>query len=206
MPFPAASIEMKGLQLERGGQVLFEQPVSGTFVPGVLNILTGLNGSGKTSLLDIIAFRTNAPQSDVIHWNGCAKATEVAYLPQQLWDVFDIRISHLLMLARAHRDSDRSDPPGTLVEVLAHTDKELGALSGGQRQLLLFWLVSTQTQRFYVYDEPLRNLDKIAGQYVIDAIEKQVRAGVLVVLSEHSLVNHWSVPCNRLVLTKHGSS
>ncbi len=195
------SIKLERLQLERAGRGLFPEPLSTHFATGVLNILTGPNGSGKTTLLDIIALRTKPPDGRIVHRAGHVHATDIAYLPQQLWDVLDIRIADLLVLAVGPNCSCPTGVPEPLIEALARPKKDLGALSGGQRQILLFWLVSSQSKRIYVYDEPLRHLDDIANRYVVSRIEDQVKRGMLVVLSEHSAEKHWSVACDRVALT-----
>lgn len=200
------SVEVNGLQLQRAGRSLFAEPVSARFTSGVLNILTGPNGSGKTTLLDIISDRAKQPTGPIIRRAGHRCAIDIAYLPQQLWDVLDVRIADLLVLAVGHRCSCPMGAPEPLIEALAKPKKDLGALSGGQRQLLLFWLVSSQPKRIYIYDEPLRHLDAVANRYVIGVIEHQVRQGRLVVVSEYSKETQWSVGCDRLALTTHAEA
>jgi len=194
------SVELHNVQLQRAGQVLSLEPFSKRFGTGVLNILTGPNGSGKSTLLDIIAFRKEPPVGSIIRPAGYVYATDVAYLPQQLRDILDVRIADLLVLALGRRCSLPTGAPEALLDALANPKKELGELSGGQLQLLLFWLVSLQSKRVYIYDEPLRHLDPFANKYVVKIIEDQVKHGMLIVLSEHSLETHWSVACDRVAL------
>jgi ABC-2 type transport system ATP-binding protein len=197
----AVSVEFENVEVPRGPRAPCSTPVSGHFGPGVLNILTGANGSGKSTLLDVVALRARRSTLARITWAGCTDATDIAYLPQQLWDVLDIRVRDLLALAFRRCDRDLKDAPPALKEALAEPRKELGALSGGQRQLLLFWLVASQSKRVYIYDEPLRHLDTVATRYVVGMIERQVQSGLLIVVSEHSSENHWSVPCDRVILS-----
>jgi ABC-type Mn2+/Zn2+ transport system ATPase subunit len=172
-----------------------------TCAVGSLNVLSGPNGTGKTSLLDVIALRADLPPGSLIKRIGHAKAEEIAYLPQQLWDILDIRIFDLLLLALGTRTVPGSCPE-TLQPIFLKRSKELGSLSGGQRQLLLFWLVFLQAKPVYVYDEPFRYLDKIAVNYVSHAIESQVVQGKLVIISEHCADTQWKVPCNYLMLER----
>ena len=193
-------IEIETLQIERGGRALFCNPITTSFKPGALNILTGPNGSGKTSLLDIVALRAAPPQSAMIRRTGHSVATEIAYLPQQLCDALDVRVHELVALATGFRALAKIHEPPPTVKAISCKKGVLEALSGGQRQLLLFWLVSCQSQRFFVYDEPLRHLDSDTSKYVIQVIENQVRTGLLVLLSEHSHNSRWDVRCNCIEL------
>lgn len=194
------SVDFENVEVPRGPRASCSTPLSGRFVPRVLNILTGPNGSGKSTLLDVVALRAPPSSRARIRWVGCATAVDIAYLPQQLWDVLDIRVRDLLGLALGRCHLGPTDAPAALTESLAESRKELGALSGGQRQLLLFWLVASQSKRVYIYDEPLRHLDAMASRYVVGMIERQVQNGLLIVVSEHTSENHWSVPCDRVIL------
>jgi len=193
-------VELEDLQLQRGGRPLFHMPVSARFAPGVLSIVAGPNGSGKSSLLDIIALRSAPPNAAMIRCAHQIQSTDVAYLPQQLWDVFDIRISDLVALAMGRDCRAPVNAPEPLLDALANQKKDLGALSDGQRQLLLFWLVFSQAKYFFVYDEPLQHLDNVAAEYVFNGIEQQVRQGMLVVISEHSSETRWDIACQRIRL------
>jgi len=200
MPSAAISVEINQLQLRRGHQRLFAQSISERFCSGVLNLLTGPNGSGKTTLLDVISYRAPTPSGAGVHWSTRIEATDIAYLPQQLWDVLDIRIADLLALAIGFGCPRTIEQPALLQNVLARRSKELAALSGGQRQLLLFWLVSSQQRRIFIYDEPVRYLDPISGRYVMEMIENQVNKGMFVVVTDHSQETQWRVPCHCVAL------
>jgi ABC-type multidrug transport system ATPase subunit len=197
------SIEFVDIQLRRGNRTLFTKPLTMRSRSGHINILAGPNGSGKSSMMDIIALRAAAPSGAIIHRVGHSKGEDIAYLPQQFWDVLDIRIDDLLQLAAPLQ---QRHIPTQLHSSLSRARKELGQLSGGQRQLLLFWLVSSQPLSIYVYDEPFRHLDNSARVYVTNAIETQIADGKLVFLSEHSPSTHWSFPCNRLMIGTAGTA
>ncbi|HEX9390004.1 MAG TPA: cytochrome c biogenesis heme-transporting ATPase CcmA [Usitatibacteraceae bacterium] len=61
---------VRGLALERGGRALFTG-LSFSVAPGNGLVLRGANGSGKTSLLRILAGLTRADAGEVV-WNGKA--------------------------------------------------------------------------------------------------------------------------------------
>lgn len=168
---------------------------------GALNIIIGDNGSGKTTLLDVLALRKSVPKGITFRHPGYAQPTDVAYLPQQFWHIADIKVADLLKLAGGERPCDRGGSPSTLSDVLAEPKKELGQLSGGQLQILLFTLVSMQRKKIFIYDEPFGHLDAYAVTYVRTVIERQVNSGFLVILSELREENRWTVACNPVRLT-----
>jgi ABC-2 type transport system ATP-binding protein len=194
------SVELSNVQLTRGTRALFQKPLEIQLVSGMLNILVGENGSGKTSLLDIIAMRVQAPNDAQVKRTGHSKSTEIAYLPQQLWDVLDIRVIELLSLSASAGSCAGLDVASGLTGIPRFSRRVLGRLSGGQRQLLLFDIVSSQKLAVFVYDEPFRHLDPNAAELVVRKLEAQVTRGDLVVLSEHSVQDRWGVGCNRIEL------
>jgi ABC-type multidrug transport system ATPase subunit len=198
MNFIAPCVSVRALRLVQAGKALNPEPISVDFTPKTLNILSGPNGSGKTTLLDILALRTKQPPG--LTRSGHSAAEEIAYLPQQFWDVYDIRVADLLSLAMRRGYSVQCEGPRPLTDALSRPRRELGALSSGQRQVLLFWLVSSQKKQIYIYDEPLRHLDMTSRSYVIDTIETQVKRGMLVILSEHACDTSWHIPCDSIRL------
>lgn len=168
---------------------------------GALNIIIGDNGSGKTTLLDVLALRKSAPKDIMFRRGGYLQPTDVAYLPQQFWHIADIKVADLLKLAGGERPCYSGGRPSTLGDVLTEPQKELGQLSGGQLQILLFALVSMQRRKVFIYDEPFGHLDAYAVTYVRRVIERQVNDGFLVILSELHEDNRWTVACNSVRLT-----
>jgi len=196
----AKSVELFNVQMRRGAQCLFSAPLNVRMTSGRLNILVGKNGSGKSSLLDIVTMRVRLPDGAREQRVGHSQSIEIAYLPQQLWDVFDIRVEDIAALAcKGARDCDFAGRSEFKV-LKSRSRMDLGELSGGQRQLFLFGLVSSQKKGVFVYDEPFRHLDEDATGCVTKIIESQVLRGDLVIVSEHSWIARWKVECSRIEL------
>ena len=191
------SVDVSNLQLNNGGQPLFPAPLAIHCDRRFLNIVVGKNGTGKSRILDILSLRKENPASAVVRRIGYENSTDVAYLPQMFFDVFDIRVKDIVRLAASRWSSSVSFTQPNILGFPISSNVELGALSGGQRQLLLFWLVSMQPLRVHIYDEPFRHLDGEASAYVRSTIEGQVKMEKLVIISEHSAHTAWKVPCNR---------
>jgi ABC-type Mn2+/Zn2+ transport system ATPase subunit len=171
----------------------------------MLNVIAGANGTGKTTLLDMLARRVEAIGGCSVSRCGHSRSTEIAYLPQTLTNVLDIKVGHLRDLAFRGHSAALPKPdkiPDEIKEVLKRPNCELGEFSGGQQQILLFWLVVSQPLHVFVYDEPLRHLDTHATKYATDVIEQQVRSGELVILSDHSDGSRWRIQSRLVTLIR----
>ena len=192
-------IELEGFQLLLGGQQLLAEPLDAVFETNSLNLIRGENGSGKTTLLDLLALRSGPNAGCTILRNGHSRAEEIAYLPQRCSFIHDIRVRQLLDLA-FRRGRTRSDCLENRAKTLTDSKREVGELSGGEQQLLLFWLIASQPVHIFVYDEPIRHLDNDVARLVIEAVEQQVLRGDLVILSDHSGNTPWGVNTQHISL------
>jgi ABC-type Mn2+/Zn2+ transport system ATPase subunit len=176
----APTIRLHELHLRVGEVELCSGPLSVEFLPGALHLITGPNGCGKTTLLDVISMRQVVSNSHLVMRTGHSRPTDIAYLPQRINDVGDVRIADLLRLG-CKRAKEACLPawatkPGR---------KRVGEVSGGQQQLLWFLLVSQQPLAVHVYDEPLQNLDVNSRGEVKARIAQLVNSGTLVIAAEH---------------------
>lgn len=196
----ALEIDVRNLQfIGRGETPLLPTALSFKCAPGRLVVLTGGNGTGKTTILDVLTLRKAAPAGSHIGRRGHTSASDIAYLPQILTDVLDICIGDLAGLAGRQLRSPHHLPLD-LGKTLAEPKREIGTLSGGQRQLFLFWLVAQQRRRIFVYDEPFRHMDATARRQTQFIVEKQVRSGNIVILTDHTAKLCWRVECMQISL------
>lgn len=200
------TIELKGFQILRGQEPLLVEPLSASFRPATLNLITGGNGSGKTTLLDLLALRTRQRPGCTVARRGHSRAQEIAYLPQRYSFLLDIRVRHLINLAVRHGGLIGQAPVAIRAKISETPQCEVGELSGGEQQMLLFWLVSSQPVHIFIYDEPLRHLDNDAARHTTELIEQQVLRGDLVIVSDHSDVSHWRLSPRRVSLILKESS
>ena len=200
------TIELTGFQIIRGQEHLLTEPLAANFRPAALNLITGENGSGKTTLLDLLALRAREHHGCAVVRRGHSRAREIAYLPQRYSLIVDIRVRHLIDLAARHGRLIGPEPDAIRAKMSKAPRCELGELSGGEQQILLFWLVSSQPVHIFIYDEPLRHLDNEGARLAMEVIEQQVQRGDLVIVSNHSDCSHWRLSIQLVSLILNESS
>ncbi len=186
-----------GLACRRGERIVFERLDFALSAGGAL-VLTGKNGSGKSSLLRLMAGLTT-PISGALAWDGA--------------DVADNPAAHR---ARLHfiGHADALKPVLTVAESIAfwagmHGEGAGGAveaaldrfglvalaatpcrlLSAGQRRRVALARLVASPAPLWLLDEPLTGLDSDAVADVLDAIAAHRAGGGRAVLSTHAPID-----------------
>jgi heme exporter protein A len=199
MSHAAPTLEAIGLECVRGERRLFRD-VAFTLAPGMLLRLYGPNGSGKTSLLRILA-GVLAPAAGEVRWQGEriaalgeAYRAELAYLGHQnaikddLSAVENVLVSERLAgvevtPARARTALERMGLGG-------FEDLPTRVLSQGQkRRAALARLEFRAACGLWILDEPFVALDTAAVREVQAIIGEQLAGGGIVVLTTHQDVS-----------------
>jgi ABC-type multidrug transport system ATPase subunit len=173
-----------GLLLKTSKEVLFGgNEVSFIISPGKLNLIMGATGIGKTSLVELLALRSRSLiLKGTINRNGLNHPTYYAFLPQILWDIDDITIKELIILANKSVAVMETKHRAYLE---ARAKRDLSSLSGGELRFCLFLLVSCQHQQVHIYDEPFLNLDPEKASEVKKVLFKLVARGIIVIIVAH---------------------
>ena len=164
------------------------QDLSISFVPGQINILLGVNGVGKSTLLDFIAGVSPNKQAAAFH--DFPPMQQVAYQMQGVPVTGATTVLQTLQMMLELDDPSLSvtaaDLPATL-QPIAHT--KFRHLSGGQRRLVMLEGVCHLQRQLYLFDEPESGLDvKVAAQ-VMHQICQLPAAGKTVILTTHQFEN-----------------
>lgn len=184
---------------------------------GEVLCLVGPNGCGKTTLfrllLGTLPIRRGSIRIDgaeVSALSPRALANLAAYIPQSHTPVFSYTVLEAVMMGRASHFSafeapkaiDRDAAFAALEKMhAAHlANRDYGALSGGQRQLILIARAICQDARVFVMDEPAANLDYANHQLLLDVVRELAAGGYCVVLSTHSPEDPVSVGDSVLLL------
>jgi ABC-type Mn2+/Zn2+ transport system ATPase subunit len=169
---------------------------------GALLAIIGPNGAGKTTLLKLIAGVLKARNGaiEVLGGRPGERAREVAYVPQAEavdWD-FPVTVGEVAMMGRYARlglgrhpgriDRDRVDAALETVGMADVRDRQIGALSGGQRRRVFLARAIAAEPELYLLDEPVTGVDPTTQAELMDVLEAETRRGKTVVATTHDLI------------------
>ena len=190
-------LEAVALSCERDWRMLFEQ-LHFALQPGDMLQISGPNGSGKTSLLRLIAGLRQPTSGDIL-LQGQALAEQRSELARNLlWIGHAAGIKGLLTaeenlawLCALHRPASREAIWQALqaVGLCGFEDVPCHTLSAGQqRRVALARLYLADTPPLWVLDEPFTALDKSGvAQLEAHLADHCERGGVVVLTTHHSL-------------------
>ncbi len=171
--------------------------VSGTFAPGSLTAVVGPNGAGKSTLLRAIA-GLYPPESGTIDRGGLAAET-IALLPQSaaVDRGFPICCLDAVMLGHCGRlgqfrafgraERDRAEAALEAVGLGGFGGRQVGALSAGQVQRVLFARLLVQDARLILLDEPFNAIDAKTAADLMRVLRRWHGEGRTVVAVLHDL-------------------
>lgn len=198
MTSATGTLEGRSLSCQRGRRLLFER-LDITLAPGSVTWLRGANGSGKTSLMRILAGLSSASAGEVL-WNGLTlnKAghqarRSVTYIghANALKDDLTL-LEATTFLAQLSGLSDPRARASRALETLGLGNRRqalVRTLSQGQRRRgALARLALDDQPRTWILDEPYDALDADSVARLSQLITAQVSAGGAVLLTSHQAV------------------
>lgn len=190
-------IELADVGVVAGGATLLA-PVSTTVLPGEVLVVRGRNGTGKSTLLRVLA-GVRKPSGGVVRIGGAAvderrrdfrrRLAAMIGLPPMASDL-TVR-DHVLLVATTWTDDPRA-AEALAGDVLAELGLDaLGGrfpheLSSGQLQLFGLALVLARPFEVLLLDEPEQRLDAEHLESVIRVLRARRELGSTLVLATHS--------------------
>jgi heme exporter protein A len=183
-----------GLRCRRGGRRVFAG-LSFELQAGEVLELRGANGSGKTSLLRLLAGLAQ-PTGGELHWQGrplrpgdAHYAGHMAYLGHLNGVNADLSaIENLCFAQRLAGDAEASADPATALQawgLAALAVQPARRLSQGQRRRLALARVWMGRRRLWLLDEPCAALDS-AGERLFDTrLAEHLQAGGAAIVATH---------------------
>jgi ABC-type Mn2+/Zn2+ transport system ATPase subunit len=168
---------------------------------GSLLAVVGPNGAGKSSLLKVIAGLLQPWSGEISVFGGVPgqHARRVAYVPQaELVDwAFPVTVAQVVMMGRyallgpLRRPGapDRAAADRALAEVGMSRlrDRQIGALSGGQRRRVFLARALAAEAELFLLDEPVTGIDASTQEEIMDVLGRQAAQGRTVIASTHDL-------------------
>jgi ABC-type Mn2+/Zn2+ transport system ATPase subunit len=197
----APSVVVDGVTAGYGRRVALTD-ISLTVRPGSLLAVIGPNGAGKSTLLKLIAglIKPTTGRLTVLGGPPGSAARSIAYLPQAEavdWE-FPVTVSEVVMMGRYARlgfgrqpgASDRAKVAAALemVGMADAADRQIGALSGGQRRRVFLARAIAAEPELYLLDEPVTGVDVTTQEELMDVLEAEARAGKTVIATTHDLI------------------
>jgi ABC-type Mn2+/Zn2+ transport system ATPase subunit len=184
------------------GDVLALSHVTLKVASGSLLAVVGPNGAGKSTLLKIIGglLRPYSGTVQVLGEPVGANPHKVAYLPQAEavdWQ-FPVSVSDVVMMGRypligygrraGSADWDRVHAALSTVKMAGFANRQIGALSGGQRRRVFLARALAANPELYLLDEPVTGVDAVTQEDLMDVLEAEARAGKTVIATTHDLL------------------
>ena len=201
------TLTAQGLVCYRGDQCLFNG-LDFELCSEQLLIIEGHNGSGKTSLLKLIA-GLRYPDAGELYWNGQAlnqlantyrqHLTYVGHqdgVKRELTVRENIKLLQELLAQQGHTVDDMVEQLNLKIQ----QDSLAVTLSAGQRRRIALARAIFSQARLWILDEPFTALDKATSKYLLRAIQGHLQHGGMVVMTSHHDVVLSDVSIQRLVL------
>ncbi len=175
------------------GSTVALAPTSFELSTGTSVALVGSNGSGKTSLLSLLAGLVDTEDGELIVDGTVAMVTQHhdhhRWMPLSVEEVLRMgRFPNRGLLGRFRAD-DRAgiDRAADLLEVQHLRRRSFGDLSGGQQQRVLVAQAIASGPDLLLLDEPITGLDLPSQLRILDVVEQHAADGGIVVFSTHHL-------------------
>jgi ABC-type Mn2+/Zn2+ transport system ATPase subunit len=169
---------------------------------GSLLAVIGPNGAGKSTFLKLIAglMRPSSGRITVLGGPPGSAASSIAYLPQAEavdWE-FPVTVREVVMMGRYARlgfwhepGRDDRERVATALEAVGMADagdRQIGALSGGQRRRVFLARAIAADPELYLLDEPVTGVDARTQEDLMDVLEAEARSGKTVIATTHDLI------------------
>ncbi len=195
--------------------------ISIALVPGKFYGIIGPNGSGKTTMVDLLS-RHRLPTEGRISYNGRALSSfskkelsrEIALVPQNFYINFPFTVKEIVMMGRYPHIPRFAAPSSDdlnilqnvmqLTEINEFADRYITELSGGERQRVVFARALAQDTPVLILDEATSNLDINFSISLFNIAEQRVKQNGETVIAVMQDINLAAGYCDCLVFMSGG--
>tara|TARA_B100001029_G_C14972103_1_gene400853 strand:+ start:357 stop:980 length:624 start_codon:yes stop_codon:yes gene_type:complete len=186
------------ISCKRGNNLIFEN-LNFKIEDGVATIISGKNGSGKTSLLRILANLLKPKKGDII-WKGKSIYKNIDEYHKELTYIADINCSkenlsvyeNMKFWKNLYKSSISND---LFLKLLSNIDldnyinERVKNLSSGQKRKLELTRLIIEERHTWILDEPFLGLDQQSVSIIGQTISDHLKQKGTVILSSHIPVN-----------------
>ena len=205
------------LSVTYAGGVTALRDASFTLPTGTIAGLVGVNGAGKSTLFKALMgfLPVRAERIALLGFpiEEALKRNLVAYVPQaeEVDWTFPVLVRDVVMMGRyghmgffrrpSAADRDAVAQSLARVDMTAFADRQIGALSGGQKKRVFLARALAQDARVILLDEPFTGVDVKTEDAIIQLLKDMRDEGRVMLVSTHNL---GSVPqfCDRAIFIK----
>jgi iron complex transport system ATP-binding protein len=192
-----------------------------SFEPGKFYGIIGPNGSGKTTVLDLLSKRIRPVEGNISYkgknitsYSRKLLSKELALVPQNFYIRFPFTVQEIVMMGRyphIPRFASPSAGDTAMVEdimektgISEFANRYITELSGGERQRVVFARALAQNTPVLILDEATSNLDINYTISLLNISEKRVREEGHTVISVMQDINLAAVYCDYLIFLYKG--
>ena len=181
-----------------GEKVIFDDISCGIQEGEKIGII-GINGTGKSTLLRILAGLEEGDEGQVIMQNG----VRMAYLPQNPQFPADSTVLDYVADGRWHKEWGTESEAGNVLNKLGLTDHQakISHLSGGQKKRAALARILVNPSDILILDEPTNHLDGEMVSWLEDYLIR-FKGVVIMVTHDRYFLDRVS---NRILEISHGS-
>ena len=214
MELKYSAVKIKDLNFSYDGDPQEEtlNNISINIEKGKFYTILGPNGSGKTTLIRLISKALNIKQEkifigdkDIININSKTLAKKLAVVPQSTSIEFDFSVHDIVLMGRSPHISRFSSESEEDIKIVKNAmemtntwnlrHKNINALSGGERQMVIVARAIAQETEIVLLDEPISNLDihhqiEILNQ--IKLLNREKQRTIIAVLHDLNIATAYS--------------
>lgn len=185
-----------------------------------INVLLGLNGCGKTTLIKLLSGLLETKQGYIEYdgkklssMNTYERSKVFSYVSQKQSTTSDFLVKDYLLCGFVNTLTFLQKPKPEQIEKMKNTaeimgishllSKKLGEISGGEHQLVSIVSAVLQDTPYIILDEPMSALDIKNQALVINMLKNIVSKGKTIILSTHN-PNHALKLNANVILMKNG--
>ena len=170
-------LSVENISKAYGEKIIFDEITFGIDVGDKIGVI-GVNGTGKSTLLRVIAGEDSADSGNVVTMRGL----KIGYLPQTpFFDVDEVVIDYIHRICGIISPEEESEAKAALTKLgINNYYQKLSEMSGGQRKKVALAVAMASPVDLLILDEPTNHLDSSTIQWIEQNLKRSTKALLMV--------------------------